>query len=111
MGLQGVKGIYEKQGWFYFQPPTPRGGGAPRPKPVNLKTRDLMTAIQRMEEHRCGVALEAAVLAGPLQEVLPKYYASRREDSISTRRARKVILDGFMNDLGNGKRCWFRWRF
>jgi len=99
-GLQGVKGLYEKRGWFYFQPTTPKGGG-PRPSAVALKTQDLVTAIQRMNENRMEIAMERAVVSGTLKEVLPRYYAAKGEDELSTRRPRKVILDQFMREMGN----------
>lgn len=48
--LSGIQGLYRKKGktWFYFQPPTPKGGT--RPKAVALKTQDLVTAIERAGE-------------------------------------------------------------
>ena len=80
-GLQGVKGLYEKQGWFYFQPPTPRANTAlgdaaatmprVRPKPVNLHARDLGTAMRNLEQLRMDSAVERAVMGGTLKEVLP----------------------------------------
>lgn len=113
--FQGVKGLYEKRGWFYFQPPTPKvglGGGAGsnlgsnlgssvRPKPVALKTRDLAEAMVRMEEHRAEADLMRSVVAGTLKEILPRYYAAKREDAISTRRTRVIVLEMFMEDTGN----------
>lgn len=95
-----MKGLYEKRGWFYFQPTTPKGGG-PRPSAVALKTQDLVTAIQRMNENRMDVAMERAVVSGTLKEVLPRYYEAKWEDVLATRRPRKVILDQFMREMGN----------
>jgi len=98
-GLSAVKGLYEKRGWFYFQPPTPAHGK--RPSAVALKTRDLGEALKRMEENREDLAMEQTVKAGTLKEVLPAYYASRAGDSKPTRRARKVVLDAFTAATGN----------
>jgi integrase len=112
-GLQGVKGLYEKQGWFYFQPPTPRANTAlgdaaatmprVRPKPVNLHARDLGTAMRNLEQLRMDSAVERAVMGGTLKEVLPQYFASKREDALVTRRSREWILNEFMRATGNPK--------
>lgn len=99
-GLEAARGLYCKRGWFYFQPPTPKGGG-PRPKARALKTQDLMDALQRMDELSFKVEAEAAATAGTLKEWLPRYYADKKDDAVSTRRARKVILEQFKNDVGN----------
>lgn len=98
--MNGIKGLYEKRGWFYYQPPTPKDGSG-RPRPVALKTRDLVEAIERMSDQEMEIRMERAVLSGTLREVLPKYYEAKREDAVKTRRARKVILDQFMEDTGN----------
>jgi integrase len=100
-GFDGVKGLYLKRGWFYYQPPTPKDGGTGRPKPVALRTRELVAALQALDELRMEYAMERAVTAGTLQEVLPLYYAHRAQDSAATKRARKVVLDAFMEDMGN----------
>lgn len=99
-GLAGVKGLYEKRGWFYFQPPTPKGTG-PRPKPIALRTRDLITALKDLQEKQMEVTIKAAVRAGTLEEVLPSYYAARSGDTKPTRLARKVVLESFKDALGN----------
>jgi integrase len=101
-GLQGIKGLYEKRGWFYFQPPTAADGSG-RPRPVALKTRDLVEALQRMEASAMEITLDRALLSGTLKEVLPRYFQAKGGDAVSTRRARKVILEAFMNDMGNPK--------
>ena len=99
-GLSGIKGLYEKRGWFYYQAPTPVEGGA-RPAPVALRTRVLTTALAKLDEIREEGAMVAAVMAGTRDEALPKYYAAKREDTIATRRARKVILGQFREAVGN----------
>jgi integrase len=98
-GLQGIRGLYEKRGWFYYQPPT--GVDGVRPKAVALKTRDLTDAIRQVDEMREEGALVAAVTAGTLAEVLPQYYAAKREDTVGTRRSRKMILEQFRAYAGN----------
>lgn len=112
-GMQGVKGLYEKQGWIYFQPPTPRpdaslglaAAAAPRvrPKPVNLHTRDLATALATLATLQLDSAMERAVIGGTLKEVLPQYFAAKREDALVTRRSREWILTEFMHATGNPK--------
>ncbi len=99
VGLAAVKGLYERNGWFYFQAATPKGGA--RPNAVALGTRDLMEALGRMQERRMDTALTQAARAGTLEELLPRYYAHRHGDEKSTRLARRVILESFKDACGN----------
>lgn len=102
-GLQGIKGLFArgKKQWLYWQPPTPKGGK--RPKMVALGTTDLIEGIKRMNKLNVDGAIEREKITGTLKEVLPLYYAAKREDRAATRRSRQVILDAFMNDTGNPK--------
>jgi len=43
MKPQKTKGLYEKRGWFYYQPPT--GEDGVRPKAIALGTTDFLEAI------------------------------------------------------------------
>jgi len=95
-----VKGLYEKRGWYYYQPPTPKQGGGTRPPAVALKTRDLVEAINQIEAKAMEATLERPA-AGTVAEALPIYYAARAGDAKPTRRARKVVLDGFKKAIGN----------
>jgi integrase len=97
--LAAVKGLYERNGWFYFQPPKPKG--LPRPTAVSLGTKDLVTALQEMATRRLEFSILRAVRAGTLEEVLPSYYAAKGADAKATRLARKVILDSFKDATGN----------
>ncbi len=97
----GIKGLYLKRGWFYYQPPTPKGGDGVRPGAVALETQDLVTAIQRMEERRHDLIEWQASRRRTLDEVLPRYYQSKIRDSVLTRRQRQTVLDGFSRMLGN----------
>jgi integrase len=98
--LGGIRGIYEKRGWFYYQPPTPKEGGA-RPAAVALRTRDLVAALAEAERIRDGVALDRTALAGTVKEWLGRYYRAKGEDSVATRRCREQCLNAFAEDLGN----------
>lgn len=99
--LAGFRGLYQKREWFYFQPPTPKGGK--RPGAVALKTKNLIEALERMTESRHELALERAVIRGTLAEVLPAYFEAKRRDAKSTRLAREVILKSFAKHAGNPK--------
>jgi integrase len=94
-----VKGLYEKRGWFYFQPATPKQGK--RPPAVALKTRDLVEALQVMEETQLAMNQERVTVAGTLAEVLPRYYLAKGGDAKSTRRCRQMALDAFQEACGN----------
>lgn len=98
-GLEGVKGLYVKRGWYYYQPPKPPNGE--RPKAVALKTQDLVTALEDLADRRMNLRVEQAQRAGTLEEVLPRYYAHRSMDEKPTRLARKVILESFKDATGN----------
>ncbi len=101
--VAGVKGLYEKRGWFYYQPPTPKDGPGKgvRPKAVALKTQDLATALERMEDAQSEATLERVNMDGTLAEVLPIYYAAKASDAKSTRRCRQMALDAFQEACRN----------
>ena len=100
-GLSSVKGLYEKRGWFYYQPSTPKGAGIPRPKAVALKTRSLMVALELMEHRRFDMEVIRSVKAGTLEEVLPAYHLEKAGDAKHSRRGRQCVLEMFMNHAGN----------
>jgi len=94
-----TRGLYEKRGWYYFQPPTTKEGK--RPSAMSLRTQDLKTALDRMEERGADMALIHADRAGTVMEALPGYYASRATDTKASRRARKVVMENFAEATGN----------
>lgn len=94
-----VKGLYQKRGWWYYQAPKPKD--AERPKAVALQTQDEVTAINSVTDMQWNGMILEAELKDTLEVVLPRYYAAKAEDRKSSRRGRKVILDGFMNRMGN----------
>jgi integrase len=102
MAKFGIKGLYRKQesGWFYYQPPTPEGGGG-RPRAVALGTQDLVKAIEKVREMAGESRILAAARKGTLEEVLPIYYREKGEDEKSTRLQREVVLNGFRAIVGN----------
>ena len=42
-----IKGLYQKRGWYYFQP-SQKGGV--KIKPIALETKDIVTAIECVEK-------------------------------------------------------------
>jgi integrase len=97
----GVKGLYQKRGWFYYAAPTPKGGS--RPAAVALLTNDLVTAIGKVQEHRVKSQTEAALRSGTVAVALEKYLAAKATDAAPTKRARESILNRFVKDTGNPK--------
>lgn len=97
--MLGMKGLYEKRGWWYYQAPTPKD--APRPKPVALKTRDEITAINAVTDMQWNGIILAAETKDTLAEILPRYYQAKADDKKKTRQGREQILDAFMNRMGN----------
>jgi hypothetical protein len=95
-----VKGLYEKRGWFYYQAPTPKGGT--RPKALALGTRDLMAALDRIEEERVEALEQRMSMAGTLAEVLPRCYKAKGPgDATVTRVNRESVLEEFKKVTGN----------
>ena len=94
-----MKGLFEKRGWYYFQPPTPKGGK--RPGMIALRTMDYVEAVIAATKIRDENELVCAARRDTLEEVLPKYYHAKRHDTKATRRSRETILDGFKDLLGN----------
>lgn len=109
-----MKGVYQKRGFFYFQPPTPKGGV--RPRAIALKTQDEVEAIEAATRHLHDGMLRFEETRGTMGDLLPRYYAARSEDRETTKRARKVILEGFKNRMGNprvadiSREMILRWR-
>jgi len=100
MAKFGIKGLYQKRGWFYYQPPTPENGSA-RPRAAALETQDLVKAIGKVRELAGDARILAAARKGTLEEVLPIYYREKGEDEKSTRLQREVVLNGFREIVGN----------
>lgn len=94
-----MKGLYEKRGWYYFQPPTPKGGA--RPGAVALRTQDFLTAVTSALEEKDRTEAQHAARRMTLEEVLPIYYAAKGEHKKDTRLSRVRILDGVKEILGN----------
>jgi integrase len=58
-------------------------------------------ALQELRKQRTEILQMRAILAGTLEEVLPRYYIAKGNDAKATRLAREVILDGFKDWCGN----------
>lgn len=97
----GIKGLYDKRGWFYYQPPTPKDGSGVQPNAIALGTKDLVEALTTLEEKRLELLQWQAARRRTLEEILPGYYSAKRKDAVLTRRQRKIVLDGFCRYLGN----------
>ena len=102
-GLDAVKGLYAKRGWLYYQPPVPKNAppGSIRPKAVALKTQDLRQGLDALRKLREQTVLVQAQRAGTLDEVVPRYLASRGSDTKLSRRYRKGVLLRFITSTGN----------
>lgn len=98
--ISEVKGLYARNGWYYFQPPTPCKGGV-RPPPVALRTKDYLTAVVAASEERDTTQAMFAAKRMTLEEILPRYYREKGDHTKATRHARVSILDGFKDLLGN----------
>lgn len=95
----GMPGLYEKRGWYYYRPPTPKG--APRSASIALRTQDYLTAVTLAVTERDTTSVQHSARHGTLEEILPRYYRDKNEHKKSTRIARIQILDGFKDILGN----------
>jgi len=98
-----MKGLYQKRGHYYFQPPTIKG--KPRPNAFALDTTDEITAIQRAVRYENEGLQLRGESKDTLAEVLPRYYADKAESKKSTRRGRRLMLDAFMDVTGNPRVC------
>lgn len=94
-----MKGLYQKRGWYYFQPPTPKGGE--RPKAVALKLQDYVQAVIEATRLRDNQDLISAATKNSIREVLPIYYAAKKEDAESTKASREIVLEKFSDFVGN----------
>lgn len=95
-----VKGLYLKWDFWYWQPPTPKDGSG-RPKPINLKTQDYVTAVGEVASRIQDGRLTEAAGRGTVDKLLPKYHAAKRGDKAHTRRMRECVLASFSKALNN----------
>jgi len=100
---QTVKGLYEKRGWFYFQPPTPKDAppGTPRPKALALRTQSFAEAVAKIEDGHHDIVERRSARAGTMEELLPAYHRDKAGDTKNTRLCREHFLKGFMDMTGN----------
>jgi integrase len=71
MKPQKIKGLYQKRGWFYYQPPT--GDDGTRPKAVALRTKDFLEAINLSYAERDRFQLVADSEKGRMAPAIDLY--------------------------------------
>lgn len=98
-----IKGLHEKRGWFYYQPPTPKGGDGKRPVAIALRTRDLVEAIQLLDERRADIEEWRAAQKHTMEEYIPRYFRAKAEDSQQAVRQREMVVRSFCEVMGNPK--------
>lgn len=96
-----VKGMYTRGEWWYWQPPTVKG--EKRPNAIALGTKDYVDGVTTVTQLQAKNEVSRAAKQGTLAEVLPRYYKAKSADTLKTRRGRVLILDNFMEILGNPK--------
>ena len=98
-----MKGLYLKRGWYYWQPPTPKGRGK-RPRAIALKTQDIVEATTKAVELSEKVTLANLLSKHSFQDAVSRYIhwaeASGRQ-SLSTRKSSEKALIMMGNLLGN----------
>lgn len=98
-----IKGLYQKRGWFYYQPPTPKDGDGKRPAGIALGTKDLVEAIQLLDERRADIDQWRAAKRHTMEEYLPGYFRSKATDSRQAVMQREMVVRSFCEVMGNPK--------
>lgn len=95
-----IKGLYQKRGWYYWQPPSRQGK---RPPAIALKTRDEQEAIDRAFGHFSADAVHAQ--SPESMRVLLKAYLeeqfSNGTHSGRTSNTTKKCLEALCDEWGN----------
>ncbi len=102
MKPQKIKGLYEKRGWFYYQPPT--GDDGTRPKAVALGTRDFLEAINLSYSERERFQLVADAVRGRMSEAIEQYLKEKlaaREHSPKTSYNTGKALHQICTEMGS----------
>ena len=71
MKSKKIKGLYEKRGWWYYQPPTDAEGI--RPKAIALGTADFLEAINLSYSERDRFQLVAAAVKDRMSQAIDHY--------------------------------------
>ena len=67
-----MKGLYLKRGWYYWQPPPPKGKGK-RPRAIALKTQDIVEATTKAVELSEKVTLANLLSKHSFQDTVTRY--------------------------------------
>ena len=99
-----IKGLYEKRGWWYYQPSTDSNGV--RPKAIALRTKDEQEAIDLSFTEIERIQLVAATVDGRMAQAIEKYLkaklASRKHGKKTSYNTGKVLRQ-ICEELGNPK--------
>jgi len=70
-----IKGLYEKRGWWYYQPPT--GDDGVSPKAIALRTQDSEGAVRLAFDERERMQLVTAAVSGRMSQAIAEYLRDR----------------------------------
>lgn len=104
MKPQKIKGLYEKRGWFYYQPPT--GENGVRPKAIALGTADLLEAINLSFSERDRFQLVAATVKDRMSPAIDLYLKEKlaaRKHTPKTSYNTGKALHQICMEMGNPK--------
>jgi integrase len=102
MKPQKIKGLYEKRGWFYYQPPT--GDDGVRPKAVALGTKDFLEAINLSYAERDRFQLVADSVKGRMAPAIDLYIKEKlaaRAHTPKTSYNTSKALHQICSEMGN----------
>lgn len=97
-----INGLYEKKGWFYYQPPTTNSGS--RPNAVALRTQDFQEAVLRCFEAMERAQLMAAAVDGRMDQAIDQYLKAKkaaREHGPKTSYTTGQTLRQISREIGN----------
>jgi integrase len=99
-----IKGLYEKRGWWYYQPPTNTNGV--RPKAIALRTKDPQEAIDLSFTEMERIQLVAAAVDGRMAQAIEQYLQAKlalRKHGPKTSYSTGKALRQICQELGNPK--------
>ena len=99
-----IKGLYEKRGWWYYQPAT--GEDGVRPKAIALRTQDSEAAVRLAFDERERMQLVTAAVSGRMSQAITEYLrdrAAERKHTAKTAYNTERSLRQICADLKNPK--------
>jgi integrase len=99
-----IKGLYEKRGWWYYQPATDAHGN--RPKAIALRTKDSQEAIDLAFNEQERFQLVAASVDGRMAQAIEHYLKDKlatREHLPNTSYKTGKALKQICAEMGNPK--------